>query len=367
MHLNLMKPHWCSTSFVPGLLTLLFCALASSAFAQSITNPSFEANSFAVSPGTIAANSPIPGWSTGDATKAGLNPAGGVNSYANNGAVPNGNNVAFLAPTNWLSTTLSGSTTGTKYNVRFRANSPTATTPALRIGVDTTPVLDIGSVASVGGTAPYQFVSFEFVAAAGAQTLFLTNNTVGLTNIVLLDDFSINVSTSAWSFAIWTNDASSGVDSSKNYTHAYSFNNTTTTPTINGVPFTRIGGTGPQVPYELMSVNMGSGTTDPGNVLKTAGGGSGQLASQFNYNGNPAMWTLNNLVPGKEYVLSFYSVGWDVTGPVYGRTHTWSMGNDKLTINQDYFGNDVGIRVSYHYIAPASGYLCVSNIPLSIA
>src|SRR6185436_15537819 len=120
--------------------------LANSTFAQSITNPSFETTTFAVAPGTISANSPIPGWNTGDPAKAGLNPAGGVNSYANNGIVPNGNNVAFLVPTNWLSTALSGLTVGTKYNVRFRANSPTATTPALRIGIDNTRILDIGSV-----------------------------------------------------------------------------------------------------------------------------------------------------------------------------------------------------------------------------
>src|SRR5690242_2493006 len=124
MHATVMKPRPCSTSATLSLLAVCFCGFAFSSFAQSITNPSFEANSFSVAPGTISANGAIPGWNTGDATKAGLNPAGGVNTYANNGLVPNGANVAFLVPTNWLSTTLSGLTIGTKYNVRFRANSP---------------------------------------------------------------------------------------------------------------------------------------------------------------------------------------------------------------------------------------------------
>src|SRR4051794_10834989 len=272
-----------SLSLVGGLL-----ALAGSAGAQSITNPSFETDTFSVAPGTVSANGPITGWSTVNGAKAGLNPAGGATTYANNGVVPNGLKVAFLQSTNVLSTTLSGLTPGSVYTLSFRVNAPTSQSPTLRVGLDNTPILDIGGILPVGAGAPYKYVSFNFTSAAPAQTLYLTNDMAGGsgTNTVLLDDFKLALANTGWSIAPWSNDATSGVDSSKNYTHAYSFNNASTTPVINGVPFTRIAGTGPEVPYELMSVNMGSATTDAGNVLKTAGGGSAQLASQFVFGGN---------------------------------------------------------------------------------
>ena len=44
--------------------------------AQSIPNPSFEANTFAVYPGYISGNTPITGWTAGWDERVGLNPAG---------------------------------------------------------------------------------------------------------------------------------------------------------------------------------------------------------------------------------------------------------------------------------------------------
>jgi hypothetical protein len=368
MHQTCIKNPLSSFSIRFCSQALLFCALAVSIPAQSITNPSFEANSFAVAPGTVAANGPITGWTFGDSTRAGLNPAGGASPYNNNGIIPNGNNVLWLQPTNYASTIIDGLTPGATYNVTFRANGTTSTNFAkLRIGVDATRIIDIGGVAAVGAGQTWHFVSFNFAATAPAQTLYLTNDGPLSTNYVLLDDFKVNLTSTGWSFAIWTNDASAGVDAGKNFTHAFSFNNAGTTPVISNVVFTRTTTVTPQFPYEMMTLNLPSATTDGGNVLRNAGGGSSNLASQFFYGGNPEMFTLNNLVPGTEYELSFYSVAWDVTSPGYGRTHTWSRGSDKLTVNQDYFSNDVGIRVSYRYIAPASGFITVSNTPLSLA
>ena len=78
-------------------LSLFGClALAS---AQTIPNPSFEANSFTNYPGYISVNVPIIGWTSGDTNRAGLNPVttgGPPNPFADNGAIPNGTNVAFI-------------------------------------------------------------------------------------------------------------------------------------------------------------------------------------------------------------------------------------------------------------------------------
>ena len=330
----------------------------------TFVNPSFEADTFTIAPGAISANAAISGWAVADNTRAGLSPISGTNFMADNGAVPDGTRVAWLQPTNTLRTTLTGLTNGTTYTLGFRVNGKTGNTPTMRVSIDgAASIFDAGSVAAVAGTAPYDYATFSLPATATSHTLWITNDATG-TNTLLLDNFSLNVSTSSWSYARWTNDASAGVDNTKNYTHAYAFN-TASSPVISNVTFRGISGLSPNLPNELTTFGLGSGTTDAGNVLKTAGGGSGTLASQFVYGGAPAIFTLQGLGPGRQYVLSVYSVAWDVKA--YGRSVTWLCGNDRMSVNQDQFDNDVGIRVSYAYTAPASGSITVSNMPFSSA
>jgi len=45
---------------------------------------------------------------------------------------------------------------------------------------------------------------------------------------MLLDDFSIGVRDSGWSYAAWNDDASSGVADGRIYSHAYNFGTPTT-------------------------------------------------------------------------------------------------------------------------------------------
>ena len=140
-------------------------------------------------------------------------------------------------------------TPGSGYTVRFRANSQNASKPTLRTSLDGIKLLDVGSVVSVGGVLPYQFVSLNFAATVASHTLYITNDSAvgGNTNVLLLDNFSLNVSTSDWSIAAWTNDVSADVSSANNFSHAYAFGATGTNFFLNGVPFTRIAGAGPQV------------------------------------------------------------------------------------------------------------------------
>ncbi len=343
--------------------------LATTVSAQTLPNGSFEANTFSLAPGTISVNGPITGWTVGDPAKAGLNPAGGVNTYANNGTVPHGTNVLFLQPTNYASTVLSGLTVGTDYSLRFRVNAPVGGAPTLRVALDNEPsIFDAGGVmpvAAAGVAAPWKYVALNFKATASEQTLYVSNNAAGLANVLLLDDFKINVSTSGWSVAMWTNDASAGVDNTKVYTHAYAFNTTGAGFSISNVTFSRLGGANPTAANGDFSSALGAATTDAANVLRTAGGGSAILASQFAYNGNPAVLVFNNLIPGREYVSTFYTVGWDAAGKVYGRSITWDAGGDRLSVNQNHFGENVGTVMSYRYRAPASGFMVFSNFPFS--
>jgi hypothetical protein len=352
------------------MAAVLLLAGSFSASAQTITNPSFEADVFTTAPGSISANGPITGWTVADPARAGLAPAGALNAFANNGTVPNGTNVLYLQTTNVASTVLSGLTAGVDYTVRFRVNSTAGTTPTLRVAIDNNPSLfDAGSVASVaaaGAAYPYKHVAFNFTATATSHTLNITNNAAAITATLLIDDFRINVSTSGWSYAQWSNDATSGVDNSKRYTHAFAFNTSGASFTINSVPFTRLAGANPTLRYEFAGA-LGQGTTDGANVLRTAGGGSGTLASQFAYGGNPAVFAFHNLIPGREYVATWYTVGWDAAGKTYGRSVTFAAGDDMISINQDHFGDNQGTRISYRYTAPASGFIVVSNIPFSTA
>src|ERR1043166_4675218 len=60
-----------------------------------------------------------------------------------------------------------------------------------------------------------------------------------------------------WSSAAWTSDATSGVDGSKRYTHAYNFNNAAST-TINGIVFTGKTGGNPSTAGSFSTANYGN-------------------------------------------------------------------------------------------------------------
>ena len=224
----------------------LAAILSVSALAQTITNSSFEADAFTVSPGYISLNSQITGWTADQPDHAGLNPSGG-STFADNGAIPDGTQVAFIESAGagtTLSTTISGLTVGTVYQLSFRANASNTQTPHLRASIDGTEMLAL-TVYSVGGTSPYAYLSFPFTATATSQTLALLNDADG-DNTVLVDDFKIKAGASPWAVNAWTGDDDSGIDANFFYTHAYNFG-TGANPVINGVPFTGVAGANPSV------------------------------------------------------------------------------------------------------------------------
>ena len=328
-----------------GLVASLLVASVPSLFGATITNPSFETDTFTTFPGYYfqAGNGTITGWTPSGG--AGLNPAAG-SPFADNGAIPNGSQVAFIqnGASASLSTTISGLTPGTAYKVSFRVNARSGNTPNLKVNIDATRIIDT-AVTPVGGANPYKYFDFDFTASAASQTLTLLNDAGG-DNTVVFDDFSIAVNTSGWSYASWTDDATSGVDGSKSYTHAYSFGSGTST-TINGISFTGIGGGNPSVGGSFSTAGLPEVFNNDANNVT---GGSRQLANDFLYGGAVQSITLNGLIPGGEYVATIYSVGWE-NGT---RAATFSVGADRLTVNQDQFGDNNGIRFSYHYIATAS-------------
>jgi len=351
-----------------GLALLLLAVGRLTALGQSIPNPSFEADTFTVYPGYISLNTPITGWTADPQDKAGLNPASG-SPFADNGTIPNGNNVAFIQWSDFgttLSTTVSGLTAGTTYKVTFRENARNGQTPNLRVSIDGVELLAMTTY-SAGGANTYWHVAFEFTASATSHTLAVLNDAAS-DNTVLVDDFKIAPSTDSWSVAAWVGDADSGVEASYFYTHAYNFGSATGAE-INGVTFTGAPGANPSVAGQFSTTWLGNVSNGDANSVTAAGESSAALATDFVYGGtisagNFQSVTISGLTAGTECVATLYTMGWE-NPDLANRWATFSVGDDHLTINQDQNFNDGGLVISHRYTADASGSVTLKFIPIN--
>ena len=325
----------------------------------TIANPSFEADVCQTFPGYASLNTAISGWSVASLSRSGLNPVPSYpGPFANVGTVPDGSQVAFIQTssfTNWLSTIMNGLTPGQLYTLSFRASARNGQLPVVHAAVDNQYILDFRLGAA---TNAYHYIAFDFTAATSNPTLYLTNDGAGDTS-ALFDSFSVAPSTTHWTAAQWSGDADSGVDPTRNYSHALAFNTTAGT-TINGVAFTAAAGANPVGPGFVTS-GFPSVYTGDSNNITSGGGGSAAMMRNFIYGGLPEVITLTNLVPGVQYEATIYSVGWaDTNSRPYGRAATFSVGTDRQTFNQDHFGVDNGIKFTYRYTADASGTVALT-------
>ena len=145
-----------------------------------IANPSFEASGAPVGDGTIAPAN-LAGWIATGAY--GVNAAGG--SFADNGAIPDQDNVAFLQGPGSLSQTVSGLVTGATYQVSFAYNAKSGAKPHLQAKVGEA-VLFEEDVNLVGGTNPYRTRTVSFNATNTTATItFAQTNSVADTTLLL--------------------------------------------------------------------------------------------------------------------------------------------------------------------------------------
>ncbi len=153
------------------------------------------------------------------------------------------------------------------------------------------------------------------------------------------------VSAAVWSVSPWTDDASTGIDSSKTYTHAINISNDgSLVPNVNGVQFTNQWNTGTN-----WSLNGGGYIDwDSGNNIS---GSSYGISTRFRY-GN-SLLTLSGLTPGMVYELTLFSVAWE-DGT---RTVTLKDKYGSFVFNQDLYGNNNGIKIVGLYTADANGEL----------
>ncbi len=330
------------------------CALGNAASAQTIDNPSFEADTYNDYPGysSQGGNGPINGWTTTTPGSVGLNPTPGGSPFADNGTIPHGAQVAFLQSVGAnLSTTITGLTPGVTYKVSFRANARGGNLPIVQFSSDGIGDTVASRIPAVGGGNPYFRLAYNFTATAASNVITVTNLQAP-DNTLVVDDFSIAPSTS-WSFSPWTDDASSGVEQGYCYTHAYTLGGSCVSTVVNGVGFLATGGGDPAVAGKFSISGLPNGFGDQGRNIS---GASNNLGKSFIYGGPNMSVTLNNLKPFTSYVATVYGVNFDGNGG--DRTSIFSSSlnpTDVLTVNVDQYGANNGIRVNYAYTTDATG------------
>lgn len=147
-----------------------------------------------------------------------------------------------------------------------------------------------------------------------------------------------------WDYSAWTGDENSGIDNEFTYTAAHNFGNRRAGITVNGVYF-------PEA-VTNSGVNWTVGTS--GSLISqtaTITGDSVILSEQAIYNVNPRVITFMGLTPGTTYEASLFSVGWENGTRDLPCS---AVGGPSTNINQDAYGNDQGIRITYTYEAASS-------------
>ena len=182
----------------------------------------------------------------------------------------------------------------------------------------------ISGTPTTAGTYPLT-VSATNAAGTGSKALTIT----------------INPAAAAWSASSWSNDADSGIIGASTYTVAVNLGGGAVT--VNGVPFQSSVTSGPN----FLIGGAISSFVRASNVA----GNSATLALDFIYGGDPRTVTLTGLTPGLTYETSLFSYGWEASG----RVQTFASGNNTLTLDQDLYGINNGIRIVYTFVADNTG------------
>ena len=222
------------------------------------------------------------------------------------------------------------------------------TQPAHGVLSGTPPNVNYTSTAGYYGSDSFTFRANDGSSNSNIATVSIAVNTPPLVNAGPDQTVSLSYTapTTGWSYAPWTGDSDAGLSSNYIYTAAHSFGNNRASVIVNGVTFTEstnTSGTGWSIGGSVSFVDGDDDAAVTGN--------SELLAQEFIYNGNPRTVTFSGLTVGQTYEASFFSVAWE-TGT---RSQLFSTpGVTSATINQDQYGNNMGIRIKCVYTAAAT-------------
>lgn len=153
----------------------------------------------------------------------------------------------------------------------------------------------------------------------------------------------------AWTVSPWTDDASSGITPGRTV-WAYHFNSPAAT-SVNSVPVAGLPGTASAIDGRFSTQGFVATFNGDQNAVTAGTGGSTVLAANFIYGANPGTVTFAGLTPGVAYRATFLSVGFDEAP--FAREVTFSSADDDLTVEQNTYGNNQGIRIDHTFTADA--------------
>ncbi|MCF7675978.1 MAG: hypothetical protein K9M97_11585 [Akkermansiaceae bacterium] len=170
-------------------------------------------------------------------------------------------------------------------------------------------------------------------------------------------DYTVTVTYYGLTYGAWTGDGDSGITSDSEYTVAVNCSGAAVT--VNGVAFEASALSGANFLIEGAVYGWGPGGAP--NVT----GDSYTLANTFIYGGNPRTVTLTHLTPGATYETSLFAFGFDASPTT--RIQTFASGNERLVLDQDFYGLQDGIRISYRFVADSSGSKVLTITPVIVA
>jgi hypothetical protein len=241
----------------PRVMNLFADVGAVEALEPSIPNAGFEVDQYANGVGYASQNGGgITGWTISNTNFIGLNPAGG-SPFADNGAIPQGANVAFIqsqGQSNSLATVISGLIPGGSYVVTFRADcrGSYGNFPGASWSVNDGAFVPFTASPPVGGSNPYYTNSAVFTASGTTAALVVANAVAGDSTVVI-DDFSVATNQPA---STTTPFRLTGVTRLGNGSVAFAFTNAT------GVSFTVFASTNVATPFGSWA-NLGPAVETP--------------------------------------------------------------------------------------------------------
>ena len=231
--------------------------------------------------------------------------------------------------------------------------TPTAGSIFIAVTITGTNLAYTTAVRFNGTAAEFEIISSTQLKAtvpAGVTNGTISVTTAGGATTTSAGSFSVNNGSSGtWSVLPWTGDDATGIPqfdtdevTLRSAVHfGSSANATVKTRTVTGVAGSSGGSSYIQVSGATQYTNASN------NLTIYASTGSSLMAESFWYGNDPLVVLLSNLVPGKIYRLSLFSVGWESSG----RVSDFGSGSDHLSVDQDQYGTGNGIRVDYHFTA----------------
>ena len=198
---------------------------------------------------------------------------------------------------------------------------------------------------------------FVSVAQSYSTTRVMTSSLKGRppTSYNLFDNMYIITSDNAgaigWTYNAWTNDASTGLDSTSSYTVAVNLGEGNIATTVNGVVFQS---------HALSGTNFSIGgvasTHPPGSPTQNISGAGVALADKFIFNSTNRTVTLTNLTFGAKYKTSFFSVAWDANADtIRNQTFTAVDNGTGVILNPNIYGQYMGIIINCTFVANNTG------------